>query len=170
MSEGRRGAEETKTLNPRHVRAVIDLVNQGPFFRHLSMQITELGIGYAQVEMEVRQCLLNPFGGIHGGAYASVIDTAAYWSVYCDLEENVGLTSLDLKVDFLAPVSGGKIFIRGRRIKIGRTICLAEATAFDRQERWLAHGTSKMMVRHGSQGIKDAVAFLAGAALPPKFI
>ena len=159
-----------KELNPKHVEAVIGLINQGPFFRLLSIQIKELSRGHSLVEMELGQQHLNPFGGLHGGAYASVIDTAAYWSVYCELGEEAGLTSLDLKVDFLAPANVGKIWARGRCIKMGRTICLAEATAFDEKEKWLAHGVSKMLVLQDTQSIKEAVQFLGKAPLPPKFI
>jgi uncharacterized protein (TIGR00369 family) len=159
-----------RDLNPNHVEAVLELINQGPFFRLLSIQIKDLGPGYSLVEMEVGHQHLNPFGGLHGGAYASVIDTAAYWSIYCELDEEVGLTSIDLKVDFLAPVSAGKMIVQGRRIKMGRTICLAEATAFDEQEKWLAHGLSKMMVLQGPQSMNEAANFLGTASLPPKFI
>ena len=159
-----------RDLNPNHVKAVIQLINQGPYFRLLSMEVKDLGRSYSLVEMEVGHQHLNPFGGLHGGAYASVIDTAAYWSIYCELEEDAGLTSLDLKVDFLAPANVGKIIVQGHRIKMGRTICLAEATAFDQQEKWLAHGVSKMMVLQGPQTIKDAAGFIGTASLPPKLI
>ncbi len=157
-------------LNPKHVKAVIDTINQGPYFRHLSMPVKELGMGYSLVELEIGNEHLNPFGGLHGGVYASAIDTAAYWAVYCELEENVGLISLDLKVDYLAPANTGKLIVKGRGIKIGKTICLAEATAFDENDKWLAHGISKMMVTQGLQTIKDALDFVGGRHLPPKFI
>ena len=120
--------------------------------------------------MDVGNEHLNPFGGLHGGAYASAIDTAAYWAVYCELDENAGLISLDLKVDFLAPTNVGKMIIKRRRIKMGKTICPAEATAFDQQEEWLAHGVSKMMVLQGPQTIKDAANFIGTASLPIGFI
>ena len=68
------------SLNPDHVTAVLSAINQGPFFRHLSMPVTDMGIGYSVVELDVVDEHLNPFGGIHGGVYASVIDTAAYWA------------------------------------------------------------------------------------------
>jgi hypothetical protein len=47
--------------------------------------------------------------------YASAIDTAAYWYAYCDLPEKNGLVSIDLKVDFLAPVIHGKVIINGQK-------------------------------------------------------
>jgi len=157
-------------LNPTHVQMVIDIINRGPYFRHLSMPVKELGKGYSLVELDIGNEHLNPFGGLHGGVYASAIDTAAYWAVYCELDEDVGLISLDLKVDYLAPANSGKLIIKGRSIKIGKTICLAEATAFDQNDKWLAHGISKMMVTQGLQTIKDALDFMGAKHLPPKFI
>jgi hypothetical protein len=47
---------------------------------------------------------------------------------------------------------------------------LAEATAFDQNDKWLAHGISKMMVTQGLQTIKDALDFVRAEHLPPKFI
>ena len=31
------------SLNPDHVRAVIAAINQGPYFKHLSMPVKEMG-------------------------------------------------------------------------------------------------------------------------------
>lgn len=158
------------TLNPDHVQAVIKAINQGPYFKHLSMPVKEMGIGYSIVELKVGKEHLNPFGGIHGGAYASVIDTAAYWATYCELGEGVGLISIDLKIDYLAPISSGVITTKGRSIKIGKSMCLAEATATDKDGKWLAHGTSKMMITKGLQTIEDAFRLAGSMALPSKFI
>jgi uncharacterized protein (TIGR00369 family) len=157
-------------INPLHVKEVIGLINQAPYFQHLSMPLKNIGPGYSLLEMEIGREHLNPFGGLHGGAYASAIDTAAYWAVYCELSEAVGLITLDLKVDYLAPVNSGKVVVKGHSIKIGRTICLAEAVAMDENEKWLAHGVSKMMVTQGLQTLGDAFKFIGNQKLPPKFI
>lgn len=159
-----------RQLNPAHLRAVLEVINQGPFFRHLSMLVKEIGPGYSLVELDVGREHLNPFGGLHGGVYASVIDTAAYWAAYCELDQDVGFISLDLKVDYLAPVQAGRLTVRGRRIKIGRTICLAEAVAVDQNDKWRAHGVSRMMVTQSLQTIADAWAFTDAGELPPKFL
>jgi uncharacterized protein (TIGR00369 family) len=158
------------SLNPDHVKAVLKAINQGPYFKHLSMPVKEMGIGYSIVELKVDNEHLNPFGGIHGGVYASVIDTAAYWAAYCELSEGIGLISIDLKIDYLAPISHGVISASGRSIKIGKSMCLAEATITDKNGKWLAHGTSKMMVTKGLQTIENAFEFTESKVLPPKFI
>ena len=157
-------------LNPEHVRAVISAINQGPYFKHLSMPVVALGTGFSMVELRVNRAHLNPFGGIHGGAYASVIDTAAYWAAYCEIEETAGLISLDLKIDFLASTRDGVLTARGRSLKIGRTVCLAEAVATDPDGRCVARGTSKMLVTRGRQTIGDALRFTGTEPLPPQFI
>jgi uncharacterized protein (TIGR00369 family) len=120
-----------KTLNPDHIKAVLDLINQGPYFRLLSMKVSEMGKGFAKVEMDIENKHLNPFGGVHGGVYSSLIDTAAYWAVYCDVEEDAGLISLDVKVDNLAPVKEGHLVVEGKRIKAGESICIADAAVID---------------------------------------
>ena len=157
-------------LNPKHVEAVINMINQGYYFKHLSMFVKGMGVGYSLVEVDIGDEHLNPFGGLHGGVYASAIDTAAYWAVYCELDEDAGYITIDLKVDYLAPVSSGKMIVKGRRIRVGKTMCLAEATAFDQTDKWLAHGTSKMMVAQGLQTITNAIDFTSAVPVPPKFI
>ena len=40
-------------LNPKHVQRVMEIINQGPYFRHLSMPVKDLGKGYSRVELDV---------------------------------------------------------------------------------------------------------------------
>lgn len=159
-----------RRLNPEHVKAVLELINQGPYFRLLSMEVVEMREGYARVETELENKHLNPFGGIHGGVYSSLIDTAAYWAVYCEVEENAGLISLDLKVDNIAPVKEGRLIVEAKRIKVGRSICISEALVTDKKGKYLAHGTSKQIVVPGLQTINQAVEAMGFKALPPKFL
>ena len=158
-----------KKLNPDHVREVLHLINHGPYFRLLSMRVRDIGEGFATVEMNVRNKHLNPFGGVHGGVYSSLIDTATYWAVYGDIDEDAGLISLDVSVDHLAPVKEGCLVVEGKRLKTGKTICMAEALITDGSGKTLAHGTSKQMVLPGLQTIAQAASALGYKALPPKF-
>ena len=136
----------------------------------MSIKVMEIGVGYSVVVMRIGKKHMNPFGGLHGGVYASAIDTAAYWSAYCDLPEENGLVSIDLKVDFLSPVFHEKVIINGKRIKSGKTIYLAEATMCDRNGKVLAHGTSKLMVTSDKQSINDVVDYVGSSKLPHKFL
>jgi uncharacterized protein (TIGR00369 family) len=156
-------------LNPEHLKSVIIAINNAPFFKHLSMSVTEIGVGYSVVTLDIGTEHMNPFGGLHGGVYASAIDTAAYWSAYCELPEENGLITIDIKVDFLAPVSSNNIIINGCRIKSGKTLYLTEAKMSDRKGTLLAHGTSKLMVTR-NQSVVDLVKYIGSGKLPPKFL
>lgn len=100
---------------------------------------------------------------VHGGVYASVADAAAFWAAYTEVEEGITLTTVDLKLNYLAPVSEGYLIAKGRSIKIGKTLCLAEASVEDEAGRMLAHGTSTLMVI-------DSLKIQGEKQLPPKFL
>ena len=159
-----------RQVNPTHIDALLALVNAGPYFELLSMKVCEIRAGYARVEMDFERKHLNNFGAIHGGVYASLIDTAAYWSVYCDLDEQAGYTTIDLSVNNLSMIREGRILVEGRAIKTGRSICLAEAAAKGADGRLLAYGTSKLMLLDGKQSVAEMVKARGWQPLPPKFV
>lgn len=159
-----------RRINPEHIEALLDLINRGPYFELLSMKVCELAVGYARVECRLQNKHRNPFGAVHGGVYSSIIDTAAYWSTYCELEEGAGYTSIDVCVNNLSMTNEGLMIAEGRSIKVGRSICLTEAVAKDSTGRLLAQGTSKLMILQGKQSINHAIEAMGYTALPPKFL
>ncbi len=157
-------------LNPEHIKFVIEMINKGPFFMHMEMRVTELDVGYSKVVANIGKNHMNSFGGLHGGVFSSVLDTAAYWSAYCDLQEDQGLVTIDLKVDLLASAIGKTIIATGKRIKSGRTLVLTESQMFNEAGKVLAHGTSKLMLTQNKQTMNDVVDFVAADQLPEKFL
>lgn len=157
-------------VNPEHIAQLIELVNSGPYFQALNLFITELGEGFCKMEVPLERKHLNVFGGVHGGAYASMVDTAAYWALYCSLPEDMGYITLDLVVDNLRAVDSGTIYVEGGVIKQGRSICLTEATARDEAGRLVVHCQSKQYLSPTLQLVSAAVAAMGAAPLPPKFL
>jgi len=136
---------ETK-LNPRYTEAVAKLVNQCPYFSLLSMEIKDLQWGTCLLEVELGEKHLQPFGMVHGGVIASVVDAAAFWAVFPQLEKEKGLTTVEMKLNYLAPAQKGRLMAQGRCIRLGRTLALGEAQVRDGQGILVAHGTATMMV------------------------
>lgn len=156
-------------LNPRHIEELIKLINSSPYYQLFSMVMEDIGTGYSVISLDMESKHLSPYQAIQGGVYSSLIDAAAYWAVYPELDPESGLITLDVTVHHLASVKSGKITVKGRRIKVGRTICLAEAAIESQEGRILAQGSSKLLVTDGLQTI-DQLAALANTTLPPKFI
>jgi uncharacterized protein (TIGR00369 family) len=152
-----------KKLNPEYVKVVTRMANDSPYFRHLGMVIAELGVGEALVEIRSRNIHHQIFGNVHGGVIASLVDTAIFWCFFAELDESVGITTVDLKVNYLAPVADGKLSARGKRIRLGRTLGLGETEVFNGDGKLVAHGTSSVIVLPG-------FGFPGKPKLPPKFL
>jgi uncharacterized protein (TIGR00369 family) len=133
-------------LNPKYTEAISKVVNRSPYFSLLSMKIKELEWGTSVLEIELEEKHLQPFGYVHGGAIASVMDAATFWAVFPQVKDGMGLTTVEIKVNFLAPVREGKLLAKGRCIKIGKTLALGDATIYDGNGNLLAHGTATMMI------------------------
>ncbi|MEI7451236.1 MAG: PaaI family thioesterase [Desulfomonile sp.] len=152
-----------REMNPLYVETLIHGTNKCPYFTLLSMKLLQFDIGRSLLQIDVQDKHLQPFGMVHGGVFSSIIDAAAFWAVYPDVDENSGLTSVDLKLNYLAPSSRGKLIATGRRIKLGKTLGLGEAEVTDENGRILAHGTSTLII------LPD-FPFGHEGTLPPKFI
>lgn len=159
-----------RKINPEHIKSLIGMLNHGPYYQLLDMRLCAIEAGFARVEVMLSRKHLNPFGAVHGGAYSSMLDTAAYWAAYCELDENVGLTTVDLSTNFLAMATEGLVTIEGYSIKVGRSLCLTQAFVRDESGKLLAYGTSQLMVLQGRQTINDAISTMGFEALPPKFL
>ena len=133
-------------LNPRYTEAVAMLVNQSPYFALLSMEIKDLQWGTCLLEVELGEKHLQPFGKVHGGAIASVVDAAAFWAVFPLVEKGMGLTTVEMKLNYLAPAEKGKLVAQGRSIKMGRSLALGETYVRNGEGALVAHGTATMMV------------------------
>ncbi len=133
-------------LNPKYTKAISTLVNRSPYFSLISMKIKELEWGTSVLEVELEEKHLQPFGYVHGGAIASVIDAATFWAVFPQVKDGMGLTTVEIKANFLAPIKEGKLIVKGRCIKIGRTLALGEAYVNSAEGNLIAHGTTTMMI------------------------
>jgi uncharacterized protein (TIGR00369 family) len=148
---------------------MIDLINEGPYFSLLSLNVRTIEAGRCTLEISLGKKHLNIFGSLHGGVYASAIDTAAYFASYYSVPEDKGLISIDLHVDNISAIQHGTLIVEGKSIKTGRTVCFSEATIRDEAGTLLAHGTSKQLVTQRLQTIDHVLATIGLDALPPKF-
>ena len=153
-----------RVLNPDHIRIVNQIESNSPFPSLLSMEMTEIGIGYSVIQLKIAPKHLQLMGVVHGGVVASLIDTAAWWAAYFSVEDpRAGLTSVDLKLNYLAPTRQGRLTARGRQLKSGKSLCYADVAVTDNDERLIAHGASTLMV------VPDLL-IPSDITIPPKFL
>lgn len=143
-------------LNPEYIRQVIDLTNNAPFPRHLPFTLESIELDHARARIDVAECHLQPYGIVHGGVIAALIDTATFWAAFARLPEDAGLVNVDLKLNYLKAIKEGSLIGEGRCIRSGRTISYAEAWIHTATGDLVAHGTSSLMALPG-QGFKLSV-------------
>ena len=135
-------------LNPEWVRSISHQINDCPYFRLQSMRIDDLSYGRSRLSIQVSEKHLQPFGLVHGGVFSGLIDAAGFWAAYTVLEDGPGMTTVEMKLNYLSPSNDGALIGLGSRIKVGRTLSLAEARVENEAGRLLAHGTVTLMTIH----------------------
>ena len=153
-----------KTPNPEHIEKLCSIINTSPYPSLISMKLIDIGIGYASIELDIDKKHRQLLGVVHGGVFATLIDTVTFWSVYYEIEDpDAWLVSIDLKLNYLTPASSGKLFAEGRRIKVGKKLCYADAEITDAEGNVLTHGSSTLMILHGKKAMEKAL-------ITPKFL
>ncbi len=152
-----------KQLNPAWIDAVKASVNPCPYFELQSMRLLDLGPGVSLLEIALQRKHLQPFGLVHGGVFASILDAAGFWAAFTQTDPGLGLTTVDLKVNYLAPAVSGVLLGKGSCLKHGKTLALAEARVEDPQGKLLAHATTTLMAM-------PQLKLPGQDTLPPKFV
>lgn len=120
----------------------------GPFgiTATLGMTMDHFEPGFARVSMTVTPATHNPAGTLHGGVFCDLADHAMGVAFFSSLADGEAMTTLELKINYLRPVSNGRITAEARVINRGRTTGLVECDVRDAQNRLLARASSTCYV------------------------
>jgi uncharacterized protein (TIGR00369 family) len=104
--------------------------------------------GRAVFEMEPGPQHYNPIGSVHGGIALTLLDSAMGCAVHTQLEQGVGYTTLEVKTNFVRPITAdtGVIRCEGVVIHQGSRIATAEGKLTDSTGKLLAHGTTTCLI------------------------
>ncbi len=102
-----------------------------PYARLLGIEFVSAERGGATFALEVREELTRMGGLLHGGAIASLLDTAAAFAVHTVLEPEKHTVTIDLTIHFLRPITSGRVEARARVLREGRRVCIIVAEATD---------------------------------------
>lgn len=114
-------------------------------------------LGFAMVEAENGRVVFaatpaeyhfNPIGTVHGGFAATLLDSATGCAVHTTLPLGQAYTTLELKVNYVRPITveTGPMRCIGQVIHPGRRVATSEARLVDAQGKLYAHATSTCLV------------------------
>ena len=124
-----------------------------PVMRALDFDAVSFGEGRAVFRVTPQEFHYNPIGMVHGGVFATLLDSACGCAVHTMLPADVFYTSLDLSVKFLRPVTvdTGPITAEGTVVHLGRRTALVEARITDGAGKVYATATSSCLVLRPDQ-------------------
>jgi uncharacterized protein (TIGR00369 family) len=126
--------------------------------RTLGATLTRIAPGEVDITMPPTPAISQQHGFIHAGAVAAIADSAAGYAALTLMPPNRGVLTAEFKINLLAPATGDLILARGRVIKAGRTLTLAQAEIVSQtggQQKLIAHLTATLMTIEGRAGITD---------------
>ena len=141
---------------------VLDLINQrlGGYNRAMGLRFIEAAEDRFVAELEVDERHLQPYGLVHGGVYAGMIEslcsTGAALSVWNEGKSAVGLENT---TTFLRAVRSGILRGTARPLVLGRRSHVWEASIQDDRRRRVAAGRVRLMVLEpGAEADGETVA------------
>jgi uncharacterized protein (TIGR00369 family) len=114
----------------------------------LGYDIVEADDGRVVLSIEPTAAHLNPWGTVHGGLTATLLDSCMGLSVQSTLAKGLGSTTLEFKISLIRPITPetGLVRAEGRIINAGRKVGIADGRVTDGKGRLLAHGTTTCMI------------------------
>jgi uncharacterized protein (TIGR00369 family) len=114
----------------------------------LDFSLLEASTGRALFQGTPGPAHLNPMGGIHGGWYATILDSALGCAVHTMMPAGRGYTTAELSVNIVKaiPLKVSRVRAEGKVIHCGRQLATAEARLFGPDGTLYAHATTTCLV------------------------
>ena len=126
------GAQAAKTMSGLdYLRAIVTgELPHPPISRILGFKLDAVDTGHAVFVLEPAEYHYNPIGMVHGGVASTVLDSAMGCAVHSTLPAGTGYSTVELKINFIRPLSTGTGWVRCEAavIHTGGRIATAEAS------------------------------------------
>jgi len=112
-----------------------EVLRQSPYARLLRLEMVRAAADGVVVRMPFHEDLIagddETARYVHGGAIASLIDIAGTFAIIA--ADGCDAVTVDLRVDYLRPVTSGDLVATARPVRVGRALAVAdvEVTAAD---------------------------------------
>jgi len=124
----------------------------------LGATLVSVSPGQVEIALVPSAAVSQQHGFVHAGAVSAIADSAAGYAALSVMPAEAGALTAEFKINLLAPASGERIIARGRVVKAGRTLTLAQAEVFAQsgnEEKLIALLTATVMAVKGRDGISD---------------
>ena len=107
-------------------RVAESLSRQG-MMTHLGVKLLRAHPGEVELLMPYSDRVTQQQGGFHGGAMGALADIAAGYAALTVAPPEMEVTTIEYKINFLAAFHGGELRARGKVVRAGRRVIVAQA-------------------------------------------
>ncbi|MGH9904052.1 MAG: PaaI family thioesterase [Pyrinomonadaceae bacterium] len=118
-------------LDEEHLTRIENALQKVPFAKLIGIELEEVDAGVATLALDIREELKQNHGVVHGGAVASLIDSATAFAIISILPPDERATTVDLTISYLRPLTTGRIRAKARVVRAGRRLIVVSAEVFD---------------------------------------
>jgi uncharacterized protein (TIGR00369 family) len=134
-----------KIITEKHKEAAAEKIKEIPYPSLLGFELVDLQFGEATLKLAMRDELRQPYGFLHGGATASLIDTATAFACISCLAEGEQTMTIDLTIHYLRPHKTGEVFCTAKVVRNGKKIQTVSAEVVNEEGKLIATALSTYM-------------------------
>jgi uncharacterized protein (TIGR00369 family) len=114
----------------------------------LGYDVVEAESGRVAITVHPTGAHLNPWGTVHGGFTATLLDSCMGLAIQSMLEKGVSSTTVEFKISLVRAftLETGQIRAEGKVLNCGHRVGTAEGHVTDAKGRLLAHGTTTCLI------------------------
>ena len=157
----RGGVARFESRNPAWEKKSREIFERQSFMRMIGARISLLSPGACDIELPYREDLCQQNIYLHGGVITSIADTSCGIASSTLLSPEAGILSVEFKYNMMAPAAGERFIARGRVVKPGRTLTIAESAVFavkDGVETEIGRMLATMIALEGKGAMQGAAA------------
>jgi len=123
-------------------------ISPPPAAKLVGYRIKEVEHGSAVFELHPGEQHYNPFATVHGGIISTLLDSTMVAAVLTTLPQNSSCSTVEIKVNFIKPVSAENKLVRceAKVIHIGQKLAIVEGRVRDENDELCTYGVSTCMI------------------------
>lgn len=133
-------------LNEEKAKKLFKMVENAPYYQLLKICLEKIDEGFARFRLPFQRELTQGFGVVHGGAIATLADTAVAYALLSLIQPGERVATAEFKINYLSAVTSGDLIGEARIINKGEKLALGDMEVRDEKGKLIAKGLATYMI------------------------
>ena len=142
-------------IKESYEKALRRAVEAAPYYQLLQIRLEQIDTGFARFRMPFRKELTQAYGVVHGGAIASLADTAVAFALMTIIQPGERVTTAEFKINFFAAVTSGEMVGEARVAHAGKRLVAADMEVKSQEGQFIAKGMATYVIIEAPNSRED---------------